>query len=122
MVSTAAQTDRQTDRLTIIGVSLVAIGPTPHKDRDTQTMQHAAISAIAVRRKTAWDALDPRNVYLNTMHFKISHRMCNLVTKIVDYIVWCRLRHGQTDRRHNNGVANHEADAVKRSICLTTIV
>jgi len=41
------------------------------------------------------------------------------------YIVWCRLRHGQTDRQtngrtdgcHNNHVKNHEADAVQRSIC-----
>ena len=73
-----------------------------------------------------WDALDPRNVYLNTVYFKLSRRMCNLVAKIVHYIVWCRLRHGQTDRRtdesHNNGVTNHEVEAVKRSISLTTLV
>jgi len=78
------------------------------------------------KRILVWDALDPRNVYLNTVYFKLSNRMCNLVAKIVDYIAWCRQRHGQTDRRtdgrHNNGVTNHEADAVKRSISLTTLV
>ena len=124
------QDHRQTDRLTIIRVSRQQ-QQVLHltKDRDTQTTQHAAISAIAVRRNTAWDALDPRNVYLNITYFKISHRMCNLVAKIVDYIVRCQLRHGQTDRqrdgrtdgRHNNRVKNHEADGVKRSISLTTL-
>jgi len=46
--------------------------------RDTQTTQHVAISSIAVRRNTAWDA---RNVYLNIMYFNISHRRCNLAEK-----------------------------------------
>ena len=75
------QTQRQADRLTIIAMLLVAIGPTPTKDRDTQITQYAAISGIAVRRKTAGDALDPRNVYLNIMYFNISHKMCNLIAK-----------------------------------------
>jgi len=86
---------RQTDRLIIIDMLSVAIGPTPTKDRDTQITQHAAISDIAVRRNTAWDALDPRNVYLNTMYFNISHTMCNLIAKSLTNPVRLELSSGR---------------------------
>ena len=103
MVPTMTWTDRQTDR-------------------ETDAPTNAII--IAVRRNTAWDA---RNVYLNIMYFNILHRMCNLAEKSLttSYGADCDTDR-QTDRRtdgcHNNGVTNHEADAVKRSISLTTLV
>jgi len=50
--------------------------------------------------------------------------MCNLVAKSLTLSV--RVADYDTDRRtdgrHKNRVKNHETDAVKRSICLTTLV
>ena len=52
--------------------------------------------------------------------------MCNLVAKSLTNLhrmaPTATRTDRRTDRRHNNGVANHEADAVERSICLTTLV
>jgi len=57
------------------------------------------------------------------MYFKILHRLCDLVAKslITSYGSDCDTDR-RTDRRHNNCVKIHETDAVKRSICLTTVV
>ena len=50
-------THTQTDRVTIIRVSSIAVGRTRHKRRtDTQSTQHAAVSDIVVRRNTAADS------------------------------------------------------------------
>jgi len=75
------QAHRQRDRLAHNSPVISSNRSDTSQKTDTQTMQHAAISSIAVRRNTAWDALDPKNVYLNTMYFRICHTMCNLVAK-----------------------------------------
>ena len=75
------QAHRQTNRLPIIGVSLVAIGPTPHKRQ--RHANHATCGNKQHRGPTKhrMGRIGRKKCILNIMYLKILHRMCNLVAK-----------------------------------------